>query len=58
MRTQLVTIPTDTLPLEGAFHEPDGAKAAGAVASWLAQTLGLAKVKSWDTEDTEEENRN
>ena len=41
MRTQLVTIPTDTLPLEGAFHEPDGAKAAGAVASWLAQTLGL-----------------
>jgi hypothetical protein len=23
VRTQLVTIPTDTLPLEGALHEPD-----------------------------------
>ena len=24
MRTQLVTIPTETFPLDGAFHEPDG----------------------------------
>jgi pimeloyl-ACP methyl ester carboxylesterase len=25
MRTTLVSIPTDTLPLDGAFHEPEGA---------------------------------
>jgi hypothetical protein len=25
MRTQLVTIQTDTIPIDGAFHEPDGA---------------------------------
>jgi pimeloyl-ACP methyl ester carboxylesterase len=24
MRTQLISIPTDTIPLEGALHEPDG----------------------------------
>jgi hypothetical protein len=24
MRTELVTIATDTLPLDGAFYEPDG----------------------------------
>jgi hypothetical protein len=31
VRTQLVTIPTGTIPLEGAFHVPDSGKAAGAV---------------------------
>lgn len=25
MKTQLVTIPTDTIPIDGALHEPDGA---------------------------------
>ena len=24
MKTQLVTIPTDTVPIDGALHEPDG----------------------------------
>jgi pimeloyl-ACP methyl ester carboxylesterase len=31
VRTTLVSIPTDTLPLEGAFHEPDGAAAGAAL---------------------------
>jgi hypothetical protein len=31
MRTERVTIPTDTLPLDGAFYEPDGGATAGAV---------------------------
>lgn len=31
LRTTLVSIPTDTLPLEGAFHEPAGGASAGAV---------------------------
>jgi len=41
MRTQLVTIPTDTLPLEGAFHEPDTGKAAGAVLLFHGSTLNF-----------------
>ncbi|HET9405369.1 MAG TPA: alpha/beta hydrolase [Burkholderiales bacterium] len=41
MRTQLVTIPTDTIPLEGAFHEPDGGEAAGAVLLFHGNTLNF-----------------
>src|ERR1700745_162754 len=29
MRTELVSISTDTLPLDGAFYEPDGGASAG-----------------------------
>jgi len=31
MRTELVTIPTDGVPLDGAYYEPDGGATAGAV---------------------------
>jgi hypothetical protein len=31
MRTELVTIRTDTLPLDGAFYEPAGGATAGGV---------------------------
>jgi hypothetical protein len=31
MRTELISIETDTLPLDGAFHRPDGEATAGAV---------------------------
>jgi pimeloyl-ACP methyl ester carboxylesterase len=41
MRTQLVTIPTGTIPLEGAFHEPDAGKAAGAVLLFHGSTLNF-----------------
>ena len=41
MRTQLVTIPTDTIPLEGAFHEPDSGKAAGAVLLFHGNTMNF-----------------
>ena len=40
MRTQLVSIPTDTLPLEGALHEPDG-KATGAVLFFHGNTMNF-----------------
>jgi pimeloyl-ACP methyl ester carboxylesterase len=41
MRTQLVSIPTDTIPLEGAFHEPDSRKAAGAVLYFHGNTMNF-----------------
>src|SRR5262245_56141344 len=41
MRTQLVTIPTDTLPLEGAFHEPDRGKPKGAVLLFHGNTMNF-----------------
>ena len=41
MRTQLVTIPTDTLPLEGALHEPGGRKATGAVLLFHGNTMNF-----------------
>ena len=41
MRTQLSSIPTDTLPLEGALHEPDGGKAAGAVLLFHGNTMNF-----------------
>ena len=41
MRTQLVSIPTDTVPLEGAFHEPDNGKATGAVLMFHGNTMNF-----------------
>jgi len=41
MRTQLVTIPTDTIPLEGAFHEPDSGSAAGAALLFHGNTMNF-----------------
>ncbi len=41
MRTQLVSIPTDTIPLEGAFYEPDSRKAAGAVLYFHGNTMNF-----------------
>ena len=41
MRTQLVSIPTDTLPLEGALHEPDDGKASGAVLLFHGNTMNF-----------------
>jgi pimeloyl-ACP methyl ester carboxylesterase len=41
VRTQLVTIPTDTLPLEGALHEPGGGKATGAVLLFHGNTMNF-----------------
>jgi pimeloyl-ACP methyl ester carboxylesterase len=40
MRTTLVSIPTDTLPLDGAFHEPGGA-AAGAALLFHGNTMNF-----------------
>lgn len=40
MRTTLVTIPTDTTPLDGAYHEPDGAP-AGAVLLCHGNTMNF-----------------
>ncbi|MGB5082883.1 MAG: alpha/beta hydrolase [Burkholderiales bacterium] len=41
MRTQLISIPTDTTPLDGAFHEPDGAATAGAVLLFHGNTMNF-----------------
>ncbi len=41
MRTELVSIPTDTLPLDGAFHEPDGGATAGAVLLFHGNTMNF-----------------
>lgn len=41
MRTQLVSIPTETLSLEGALHEPDDGKAAGAVLFFHGNTMNF-----------------
>jgi pimeloyl-ACP methyl ester carboxylesterase len=41
MRTQLVTIPTDSIPLEGAFHEPDTGTTAGAVLYFHGNTMNF-----------------
>ena len=40
MRTRLITIPTDTQPLEGALHEPDG-EPAGAVLLFHGNTMNF-----------------
>src|SRR3954466_6495301 len=41
MRTELVSIPTDTLPLDGAFYEPDGGATAGAVLLFHGNTMNF-----------------
>ncbi len=43
MRTQLVTIPTDTIPIDGALHEPDGPAAdiKGAVLYFHGNTMNF-----------------
>jgi pimeloyl-ACP methyl ester carboxylesterase len=41
VRTQLISIPTDTVPLEGALHEPDGGPAAGAVLFFHGNTMNF-----------------
>ena len=40
MKTQLVTIETDNIPIDGAFHEPDG-KAQGAVLYFHGNTMNF-----------------
>lgn len=43
MKTQLVTIPTDTIPIDGAFHEPDEreGKAKGAALYFHGNTMNF-----------------
>ena len=44
MRTERVTIPTETLPLDGAFDEPDGGATAGAVLLFHGNTMDLVST--------------
>jgi pimeloyl-ACP methyl ester carboxylesterase len=41
MRTQLVSIPTATIPLEGALHEPGAGAASGAVLLFHGNTMNF-----------------
>src|SRR3954447_17067403 len=41
MRTELVTIRTDTLPLDGAFYEPAGGATAGGVLLFHGNTMNF-----------------
>lgn len=41
MRTTLVTIPTDTTPLDGAFYEPEGAATVGAALLFHGNTMNF-----------------
>jgi pimeloyl-ACP methyl ester carboxylesterase len=41
MRTTLVSMPTDTVPLDGAFHEPDGGATAGGVLLFHGNTMNF-----------------
>jgi pimeloyl-ACP methyl ester carboxylesterase len=41
MRTQLVTIATDTTPLDGAFHEPDDSPVKGGVLLFHGNTMNF-----------------
>lgn len=41
MRTELVSIATDTLPLDGALHLPEGRKVAGAVLLFHGNTMNF-----------------
>ncbi len=41
MRTQLVSIPTETVPLDGALHQPDGPATAGAVLLFHGNTMNF-----------------
>ena len=41
MRTELISIATDTLPLDGAFHLPDGEPVSGAVLLFHGNTMNF-----------------
>ena len=41
MRTELISIATDTLPLDGAFHLPDGEPTGGAVLLFHGNTMNF-----------------
>ena len=41
MRTELVTIPTDTLPLDGALHTPENRPVRGAVLLFHGNTMNF-----------------
>src|SRR4051795_5023077 len=41
MRTELVTIGTDTTPLDGAFYEPDDGASAGGVLLFHGNTMNF-----------------
>lgn len=41
MRTELVSIPTDTIPLDGAYYEPDGGAQAGAALFFHGNTMNF-----------------
>jgi pimeloyl-ACP methyl ester carboxylesterase len=41
MRTELISIPTDTIPLDGALHLPDGSAATGAVLLFHGNTMNF-----------------
>jgi hypothetical protein len=41
MHTELISIDTDTLPLDGAFHRPDGEVTAGAVLLFHGNTMNF-----------------
>ena len=41
MRTELVSIPTETLPLEAAYYEPASAPSAGAVLLFHGNTMNF-----------------
>ncbi len=41
MRTELITVPTATTPLDGAFYEPDGGATAGAVLFFHGNTMNF-----------------
>lgn len=41
MRTERITIPTDTIPLDGTFYEPDSGATAGAVLLFRGNTMNF-----------------
>ena len=41
MKTTLVSIPTDTIPLDGAWYEPEGGASAGAVLLFHGNTMNF-----------------
>ena len=41
MKTNLITIPTDTIPLDGAWYEPEGGAPAGAALLFHGNTMNF-----------------
>jgi pimeloyl-ACP methyl ester carboxylesterase len=41
MHTELISIETDTVPLDGAFHRPDGEATTGAVLLFHGDTMNF-----------------